>query len=407
MSDLLEWSAKIDYVLTELIIFLFTSFILIFISLVSLVVVLMHFKGKNNYSFSVRLLFEMFLPSAIVFTAPPRGERSKLVLIGHQERSQRSNKGTSDGKRRRQLNLATLWVHIYFVLLCGLVMIWAVSVFSDSVLYRKTSSCNDLSLDDTDLSCFLLSTTGVPEGVQRIIDEEGGGLVPCDAVHRYTTTNNITHFDLEVVCYQYQLNPTAAMGIAYGAMKLVTAAILYIFRVIFFLEEKFCKQDIKDESKRKTFKCLNLKSKHQRVLSHIAQLVLSAVLTITFIAVVAVLHVNSNTRNSGFDLLRGETFYPFSMVVLIPITIIYTMGLFPWWAFESLERPPDWDVEGMSKEEMTRRMDCIIYSVIIHHQFSTEFIYKLESGIPLKLDEGSTTKSTNNAQSYTEAEDIC
>ena len=370
----------------------------------SFVIVLRHFKGKDNYSFSVRLLFNIFLPSAIVFTAPPRGERSKLVLIDHQERSQRSKKVTSDGNRRRQLNLATLWVHIYFVLLCGLIMIWAVSVFSASVLYRETSSCTDLSLDDTDLSCFLLSTRGVPEGVQRIIDEEGDRLVPCDAVHRYTATNNITHFDLEVVCYQYQLNPTAAMGITYGAMKLFTAAILYIFRVIFFLVEKFCNHVGKDESKSK---CLNLKSKHQRNLFHIAQLVLSAVLTFTFIAVVAVLHVNSNTRNSGFDILRGETFYPFSVVILIPITFIYTMGLFSWWAFESLEHPPDWDVEGMSKEEMTKRMNCIIYSVIIYHQFSTQFIDDIESGFPLKLDEGSTTKSSNNAQIYTKAEGIC
>ena len=55
-------------------------------------------------------------------------------------------------------------------------------LFSESVLYKKTSSCTDLSVQDTDLSCFLLSS---PESVQQIIENEEGDLVPCGDVQRF------------------------------------------------------------------------------------------------------------------------------------------------------------------------------------------------------------------------------
>ena len=115
-----------------------------------------------------------------------------------------------------------------------LIILWAVSVFSDSVLYRKMSSCNDISVEDEDLSCFLLSDRDVPEGVQEVIDQEEGEKVPCAGVQQYIADNNLT-FDLE-----YQLNPVAALGLSYVAIKTVSFVIVSILSALFaFLNKLF------------------------------------------------------------------------------------------------------------------------------------------------------------------------
>ena len=75
-----------------------------------------------------------------------------IVFLGHEERSpnDRSNKESA----------VRIWVHVYFILLCGLIIVWTISVFSDSVLYRKSSSCKDLG-------CFLLSNRDRSPGDHR------------------------------------------------------------------------------------------------------------------------------------------------------------------------------------------------------------------------------------------------
>ena len=220
---LLEWNERTHYALTELMLFLLTSFVLALGIGISFVVSYYHLKKGSGISFfsTLRPLFENVLPSAIDFT--PAHDNSKanteeseerdlirvdVVFLGHQERAEADGKKSSTRRRR--------WVHVYFILLCCLIILWAISVFSHTILYRKTSSCNDISLADTDLSCFLLSERNIPKGVQEIIDDEEGQLVPCDRVQNYIIQQNIT-FDLEVICYQYQLSPLAALGISYGA----------------------------------------------------------------------------------------------------------------------------------------------------------------------------------------------
>lgn len=400
MSALLEWSTKASYALTELVLFLIFSLVLIFVILLSLVVILKHLKSKGNLIFSVRLLFEIFLPSAVAFTASKKkGHSGSLVLLGYEEYLQTSKSNvnsTSNGKRK--LNFSRVWVQVYLIILCGIIMLWAILVFSNSVLYRKSSSCNDLDTTDTDLNCFLLSSRDVPEGVQQLIDEEGGHIVPCQEVSAYIEANNISStFDLEVVCYQYQLDPVSAMGISYGSMKLVSAFIQYVFTFIFFISQKLCKLNNDDDDK-KTSKFLCPLVKHKRATLFIVQILASIVMIVILIAVVVTFHELPGTRNSGLDILRGETFYPFSMVVLTSITVIYTVGLFPWWAFKPLEHPLNVNAVGLSKEEILSKT---IYNMFLHHQFSTQYQTELESGVVRELH------SSSHAQNTTETEDYC
>ena len=348
---LLEWNERTHYALTELILFLLTSFVLALGIGISFVVSYYHLKSGSGISFfsTLRPFFENVLPSAIDFTPAHNSKantgeseerdliRVDVVFLGHQERAEADGKKSSTRRRRRR----RIWVHVYFILLCCLIILWAISVFSHTILHRKTSSCNDISLADTDLSCFLLSERNIPKGVQEIIDEEEGQLVPCDRVQSYIIQQNIT-FDLEVICYQYQLSPLAALGISYGAMKSIAFTIVSILSVILTLTNKIYHRNHNAKDPISTTII---------VISHIVLLVISITLIVILAIVAAVFHEVAGTRNSGFDYLRGEMFYRYSVVVLATITIIYTIGLFPWWAFEKLSEPTDWDFMGSEQGE--------------------------------------------------------
>ena len=382
MADSLEWNERTHYALTELILFLLTSLVVALGIGTSFVVSYIHLKSGVSFFSTLRPLFENVLPSAIAFTpahcskadmkkCKPKGlvVRVDVVFLGHQERAA-ADGGKSSTRRR-------IWVHVYFILLCCLIILWAISVFSDTILYRKTSSCTDISLADTDLSCFLLSKRDIPKGVQEIIDEEEGQLVPCDRVQNYIIQQNIT-FDLEVICYQYQLNPLAALGITYGAMKSIAFIIVSVLSVILTFTNKLNHRNHEIHDHHNTEdKALKPISTSKIVISHIVLLVISIILIVILAIVAAVIHEVAGTRNSGFDFLRGEMFYPYSVVVLAPITIIYTICLFPWWAFEKLSEPTDWDFKG-SEQELKKKMYRLVHSVLLHQKFSTGFTALLE-----------------------------
>ena len=343
-----EWNERVHYAVTELIFFLLATIVLFLASAASVVYKYVHHRNKVTFFFALRLLLENILPSAIAFMPATNG-RVNLVFLGHQEKS-RDQKGLCC-----KLNLVRVWVYVYFVILCGLIMMWAVSVFANSVLYRKSSSCTDLSLADTDVACFLLSNEGIPDGVKEIIDEEEGDLVPCQKVQNYIVAQNLT-FDLEVVCYQYLLNPLAALGVSYGAMKAITFAILSTLSAVFTLT-----------------KCLNKRKADKLSLRpimaiHILLILISIALVVILAIVTAVLHSLVSTRNSTYDYLRGEIFYNISVVVFASITVVYTMGLFPWWAFEPLPHPPD--INGLDQEQISSTMHQLVHSMVLHHKFS-------------------------------------
>ena len=271
-------------------------------------------------------------------------------------------------------------------------MLWAVAVFSDTVLYRKTSSCTDLSLQDTDLSCFILSSDDIPEGVQQIIDEEKGDLVPCENVQRYLQSQNIS-LDLEVICYQYQLNPLAALGVSYGVMKSIAFVIITTLGIILSVTNKLrgrlfeaaentsssVPQPPNDSTDFSSPKVLVI-SRATILAVHVLQLLLSIILIIIIAIVLAMLHNNvSGAKNSGLDYLRGEQFYRYSVTVLIPITIIFTVGLFPWWAFKPLDHPPKWKGREIADEEIANRIHQFVHKIVLHHKFSTGFTPLIEA----------------------------
>lgn len=354
-----EWDNRSSYALTELILFILTSLVIVIAAILSFALVYCSMvRGENNktYLLILRPLFENVLPSAIAFTpvdltavetTPNSRPKVNIVLLGHQERVSKKEKDEhkNDGIRR-------LWVQVYLVLLCFLVVLWAVSVFSDSVLYRKTSSCSDHDVEDTDLSCFLISTRNIPEGVQQIIDNEKDP-VPCKEVQNYINSQNST-YDLEVICYQSILNPLAAVGVAYGAMKTIAFGITLILSVLLILTK-----NCDDPSNCKI------------LIGQTLQIFLSFVITAIVLTAIALLHVVTGARNSAFDYLRGEKFYNFSVVVLTPVTIFFTLGLFPWWAFKQFKDPTESTETYFENGKFTKEFRLIVHKMILHQKFST------------------------------------
>ena len=55
---------------------------------------------------------------------------------------------------------------------------------------------------------------------------------------------------------------------------------------------------------------------------------------VVFILIVPVsLHEVSGPRNTPFDFLHGERFYPYAVISLLGLSTILIAGLTPWWAF--------------------------------------------------------------------------
>ena len=368
----LEWKTRTAYALTELVAFAIGTVIVVYvIANITALMFFKYFKSKYNPVLWQRELFEAVFTTAITFSPiqneptstnesrsrdsrkispiPPlqseataadggQGEiidagtpssvsdlgwgatdkdttkadkEIGIVFVGFQEHGD-----TFSGKKKKKL--VKVWVHVYFALLCGLVAFWFLAIFSDSLFYRKTNSCLDLSVSDTDATCFLLSTKDVPPGVQQILDEEEGELVDCPKVQNYLSRSNST-YDLEVICYQSQLSPLAAVGVAYGAMKAIVFAITTVLSAILKLSAKLGE------------------NKWPKRLIFVTQIIISIVVVIIIVVVPPSLHSASEPRNTSFDFLRGERFFSFSVIALLAISTVILLGLFPWWAFKRLD----------------------------------------------------------------------
>ena len=309
----LEWTSRDSYVFTELVFFLATCSVIFATIVIIFIVLLLAYRRESSFFSLLRPLFENVFTSAIAFSQR-QNESVKIVFLGNEQLDKDHFKG---GNKRK---MARAWVHIYFTLLCCVAVLWFATIFSDAVLYRKTGTCLDLNVRDSDSRCFLLSTADdVPPELESIINEREGEAVPCQRVQSYIIENNST-YDLEVICYIARLSPLPALGIAYGTMKTLIFAIVAVLTAFLAISNKFKLRD----------KLCTI------VFVQVAQIVVSVVIIIIIVVVVTSIHV-LDTRNTEYDFLRSERFYHSSVVALGGISIFITLGLFPWWAFKPLE----------------------------------------------------------------------
>ena len=367
----LEWTTRSGYVLTELVFFLLLCFVIFLTATVVLAVPLLHLRRNSSFFAILRPLFENVFTSAIAFSQKGGGT-IRIVFLGNEQHE--DTFFTGPVKRW----CARVWVHIYFVLLCSMVMLWFATVFSDAVLYRKTGTCLDMDVRDDDARCFLLSTAEVPPEVGKIINEEAGEAVPCERVQQYLILQNST-YDLEVICYLSRLSPLPALGVAYGSMKAITFAMVSVLMAFLALSKKL----------NAPYRSLTFIVVMQGI-----QITVSLLITVAMVSAVSSIHVSSNMRNGALDYLRGERFYQTSVVTLGIFTIFITFGLFPWWAFKPLEpvgpirlnqalqqfaaNTAETSLEGEGYNRMggsggTEDLRDAIHNMILLHQFSIKY----------------------------------
>ena len=329
---------------------------------ISLAIFISYFKTEYSFFSILRPLFENVLPTAIAFlglqeeqiTGDKKGKTVSVVFLGYKEQRKLfsgQNKNT----------LVRVWVHVYFTILSSIIVLWGLSIFSDTVLYRKTSNCRDLSVKDMDSTCFLLSDRDIPKVVKQMIDNEGG-LVSCEEVQDYLLKTNTT-YDLEVICYQSQLNPLAALGVAYGTMKSIAFIIITVLSVLLRITTK-------------------LKNKY-KIVFVCFQGVLSTLVIIGTVAGVSALHKMTGTRNTAFDYLRGERFYHCSVVVLLSVTVVTSVGLFPWWAFQPLGLPQKLDAKVLLEDQ--KQLHGLVHTLVLHQKFSTGVATMIEEAVDFLL----------------------
>ena len=357
---LLEWTTQSAYALTELAAFSATLLVVLATLVIALAIFISYLKTEYAFFSILRPLYENVLPTAIAFLHEPiTTETVSVVFLGYKEQ-----RNLFSGRNEQRRNVfVRIWVHVYFTILCSIIVLWGLSIFSDTVLYRKTTNCQDLSVKDTDSTCFLLSDKDIPKVVKQMIDNEGG-LVPCEEVQDYLLTTNAT-YDLEVICYQSQLNPLAALGVAYGTMKSIAFIVITVLSVLL----------------RNTRK---LEKKNHKIVFICFQSVFSVLVIIGTVAGVSALHKMAGTRNTAFDYLRGERFYHCSVVVLLSVTVVTSVGLFPWWAFQPLGPPPKLDAKILLEDQ--KQLHGLVHKLVLHQKFSTGVVTMIEEAVDFVAD---------------------
>ena len=112
-----------------------------------------------------------------------------------------------------------------------------------------------------------------------------------------------------------------------------------------------------------------LEKKNHKIVFICFQSVLSVLVIIGTVAGVSVLHKMAGTRNTAFDYLRGEQFYHCSVVVLLSVIVVTSVGLFSLWAFQPLGPPLKLDAKVLLED--WKQPHGLVHILVLHQKFST------------------------------------
>ena len=106
----------------------------------------------------------------------------------------------------------TICTYAYLSLMGFLIVLWFLVVLVDSLIYRKTTTCNDINVDDDSYVCFDLNNKW------EIVD--------CQSDQR----------SRNVFCYLYTISPSA-FGIAFSVASLISTLVSVSFYAAVFLSD--------------------------------------------------------------------------------------------------------------------------------------------------------------------------
>lgn len=123
----------------------------------------------------------------------------------------------------KELKGCYCYTYVYFTAIALLAIIWFILICVESGIYRKTTTCNDINVQDKSYSCFAIANK-TNDTYRRI------GMMPINCTIGKSP-------NISVFCYLYNLRP-AAIGSAVGIAKLITFVTSVYFRIVIFCVSK-------------------------------------------------------------------------------------------------------------------------------------------------------------------------
>ena len=114
-------------------------------------------------------------------------------------------------------NVAVISTYIYLSVMGFLIGLWFIVILVEYIIYRKTTSCNDINVDDDNYVCFDLDNKWEIVNCRLSPDER---------------SNN-------VFCYLYTISPSA-FGIAFSVASLVSTIVSVSFYAAVYFSDEPC-----------------------------------------------------------------------------------------------------------------------------------------------------------------------
>ena len=143
----------------------------------------------------------------------------EVYLFGGKEL--KVDKDDNENNKKKCISCCT---YAYFITAIVLAITWFVLISIEGGIYRKTTTCNDINVQDKSFSCFAVTNKTGPDK-RRII-----GTMPIDCAIGKNP-------NISVFCYLFNLNP-AAIGIAFSIVNLIIAAITAYFKIAIYCVSK-------------------------------------------------------------------------------------------------------------------------------------------------------------------------
>lgn len=174
------------------------------------------------------------------------------------------------------------WTYLYFTLVVILAAIWAALVGIENAVYRKTTTCNDINVQDESFTCF---------------DAKQYESYPC----RASTGGPTSESNVPVICYLFSPS-IGALGIAFSIFKLVLFGVTVYFKI--------------------AVKIVELGS-WTKYLVYVTQVILFIVITVGIISVYPSIHF---TNTFSFYFFHGNAVIRlamFCLLIMTPAVVIF------------------------------------------------------------------------------------
>ena len=132
-----------------------------------------------------------------------------------QERMQMQEVILFAGRKLKSPKWMAWFTYIYFVCMAFLILVWFMVILTNNLLYRKTTTCNDINVNNDRYGCYYALNFSRAN---------------CSWLRTHPDVN-----DISVICYLVNFDPPMALGVATGFAKFIAFVVDVSFRTTVIL----------------------------------------------------------------------------------------------------------------------------------------------------------------------------